>query len=133
MLAVHIYMIYKIYVMKILCACLLLQFCIINVSTYVKVKMMASVQSSIDNKYQTSGALEIYEGISRFDCLQDCNANTQCVSFFFKEAIKKCILHSTTFWRTTPAKSGTGWKFYLTADGKILYPAESRKIHPIVF
>jgi len=76
-------------------------------------------QPFLDNKYQTSEAVEIYHIATIIPCLLQCSRNARCLSFFFSTSQQKCILHSKTFWDNPPSSSGDGWKFYITEDGKL--------------
>ncbi|VDI42493.1 Hypothetical predicted protein [Mytilus galloprovincialis] len=48
-----------------------------------------------------------------------CNHNNQCLSFFYNQDLRKCVLHRKLFYSffAAPETVQQGWKYYSTQDG----------------
>ncbi|CAG2239622.1 unnamed protein product [Mytilus edulis] len=48
-----------------------------------------------------------------------CNHNKQCLSFFYNQELRKCVLHRKLFYSSfaAPETFQQGWKYYSTQDG----------------
>ncbi|CAC5387231.1 unnamed protein product [Mytilus coruscus] len=68
------------------------------------------------NIFQTEGNVGLIQTIGLLQCFLSCLRNQMCLTLFFKNDIKLCILHSKTFYYKQPTKSGVGWEAYQIKD-----------------
>lgn len=68
--------------------------------------------------FQIVGAVgsSIVRGLA--SCTNQCFQNKKCMTFFYNNDTKQCILHSKTFKYSQPMQTGTGWKMYLLTESK---------------
>ena len=94
---------------------------ILPITNAIQVRMIKAVYNSAhDNKFHDDNAVGIHLVKSTTSCLVECDKDLRCISFFFNNLTKSCILQSDPFVYTVMTKSGTGWKFYLTQDRKFV-------------
>ncbi|XP_063442975.1 uncharacterized protein LOC134723285 [Mytilus trossulus] len=68
-----------------------------------------------DNKYEVENAIGVYN-VRFVECTVKCVSNTRCLSFFYNNLTRVCILHSDPFTYTVMSFSEKGWKFYLSQE-----------------
>lgn len=89
----------------------------VSVGGFIKSKFRASFKREHVERFEFTGAIHSVIVLTKIGCFETCFLDNNCLSLFYNDNTKQCVLHSKDFIFKSPQLSGTGWTHYVI-DGK---------------
>ena len=90
---------------------------IVNSTSQIRI-MKSKIRTVHSGMVEYSGSIQERLTSSIIECTKTCSENDKCVSFFYNFISKHCVVHSKDFIFQNPSDSSSGWKYYVTRDGR---------------
>ena len=81
--------------------------------------MKSSIRTVHSGMVEYSGSIQERLTSSIIECARTCSENDKCVSYFYNSISKHCVMHSKDFIFQNPSGNSSGWKYYVTRDGRL--------------
>ena len=81
--------------------------------------MKSSIRTVHSGMVEYSGSIQERLTSSIIECAHSCSENDKCVSYFYNMISKHCVMHSKDFIFQSPSDTSSGWKYYVTRDGRL--------------
>lgn len=80
--------------------------------------MKSSIRMVHSGMVEYSGSVQERLTSSIIECAHTCSENDKCVSYFYNIISKNCVMHSKDFIYQNPSHNSSGWKYYVTREGR---------------
>ncbi|CAC5397116.1 MRC [Mytilus coruscus] len=99
---------------------------------FLKFKFRASFKREHFERFELTGAINTVIVSTKIGCFETCFLDNSCLSLFYNDNTKQCVLHSKDFMFKSPQRSGTGWTHYVI-DGLGQCPLGALLYRPLDF